>query len=61
MADAFVLVVHNGMVGETYNIGTNTERSVQQVAADVCAQFKIDPKTSIEYVSDRLFNDRRCA
>ena len=60
MADAFDIIVHKGVTGETYNIGTNEERSVLQVAHDICASLNIDPVTTIEYVSDRLFNDRRC-
>ena len=61
VADAFNVIVHNGVIGETYNIGTNSERTVLQVASDICAHFKLDPATSIENVTDRLFNDRRCA
>ena len=59
VAEAFDVIVHKGIIGETYNIGTNLERSVLQVANDICVHFNRDPLKSIEYVSDRLFNDRR--
>ena len=59
MADAFDVIVHKGVVGETYNIGTNEERSVIQVADDICAHFNLDPHAKVEYVQNRLFNDRR--
>ena len=60
VADAFDIIVHKGVIGETYNIGTNEERSVLQVAHDMCSYLNLDPETKIEYVPDRLFNDRRC-
>ena len=59
VADAFDVIVHKGVIGETYNIGTNEERSVLQVADDICSQFNLDPRSKVEYVQNRLFNDRR--
>ncbi len=59
VARAFDVIVHKGVIGEIYNIGTSSERTVIDVAKDICAYFKRDPLESIEYVSDRLFNDRR--
>ena len=61
VARAFDVIIHNGAIGETYNIGTNSERAVIDVANDICVHFNLDPLKSIEYVSDRLFNDRRYA
>lgn len=46
-------------VGETYNIGTQKERSVVDVARDICLQFNRDPDSTIKHVKDRAFNDRR--
>lgn len=46
-------------VGETYNIGTQKERSVVDVATDICKCFNLDPATHIKHVKDRAFNDRR--
>jgi UDP-glucose 4,6-dehydratase len=60
VADAFDVIVHKGVIGETYNIGTNEERSVMQVAGDICEHFNLDPRSKIEFVQNRLFNDRRC-
>ena len=60
VAEAFDVIVHKGLIGETYNIGTNEERSVLQVADDICALFKVDARSKVEYVQNRLFNDRRC-
>jgi dTDP-D-glucose 4,6-dehydratase len=60
VAEAFDVILHKGTTGEVYNIGTNKERSVLQVATDICAHFKRDTTSSLEYVCDRLFNDRRC-
>lgn len=45
--------------GETYNIGTQKERSVVDVASDICKFFNLDPATHIKHVKDRAFNDRR--
>ena len=46
-------------MGETYNIGTQKERSVVDVARDICKLFNRDPETTIKHVKDRAFNDRR--
>lgn len=42
-----------------YNIGTTHERSTLDVARSVCEYFRKDPEAAIEFVPDRLFNDRR--
>ena len=59
VASAFDLVLHRGLVGETYNIGTNSELSVLQVAEAVCEHFSLNKDSVVEFVQDRLFNDRR--
>jgi UDP-glucose 4,6-dehydratase len=59
VADAYITVLLKGRVGETYNIGTQKERSVVDVARDICKLFKLDPDTTIKHVKDRVFNDRR--
>ena len=43
---------------QAYNIGTQHERSVMDVARDVAAIFGLPP-SRIEHVRDRAFNDRR--
>ncbi|KAE9599444.1 putative UDP-glucose 4,6-dehydratase [Lupinus albus] len=59
VAEAFDVILHKGEIGEIYNIGTKKERSVLDVASDICKLFKLDPKESIEFVKDRPFNDKR--
>ncbi len=59
VAEAFDIILHKGEIGEVYNIGTQKERSVLAVAKDVCRHFNVDPLTAVEYVPNRLFNDRR--
>lgn len=49
---------HPPQVGETYNIGTQKERTVVDVARDICKLFNM-PESKIVHVRDRAFNDRR--
>lgn len=58
VADAYITVLHKGQVGETYNIGTQVERTVLSVAQDIAKIFDL-PKANINHVKDRAFNDRR--
>ena len=58
VVDAFECVLHRGAVGEVYNIGTDKERSVASVAADIAAYFGL-PASKIVCVRDRAFNDMR--
>lgn len=58
VAAAFDCVLHKGQVGETYNIGTQKERSVVDVAKDICRVFDL-PEDRIVNVRDRAFNDLR--
>ena len=57
VAEAFECVLHNGVVGEVYNIGTQKERTVLDVAQDIGKLFKL-PESKIVHVRDRAFNDR---
>ena len=57
VAEAFACVLHKGVVGEVYNIGTQKERTVLDVASDIAEHFKL-PKEKIVHVRDRAFNDR---
>lgn len=59
VAEAFDVVLHKGEPGEVYNIGTQKERSVKEVASDICRIFNRDPADTITHVRDRAFNDRR--
>ncbi|KAH7621047.1 putative Trifunctional UDP-glucose 4,6-dehydratase/UDP-4-keto-6-deoxy-D-glucose 3,5-epimerase/UDP-4-keto-L-rhamnose-reductase RHM1 [Nannochloris sp. 'desiccata'] len=59
VARAFDIVLHQGRAGETYNIGTNKERTVTEVARDICSIFNLDSNKVMTTVRDRAFNDRR--
>eukprot|EP01025_Chloroclados_australasicus_P032010 TRINITY_DN32408_c0_g1_i1.p1 TRINITY_DN32408_c0_g1~~TRINITY_DN32408_c0_g1_i1.p1 ORF type:complete len:357 (+),score=28.05 TRINITY_DN32408_c0_g1_i1:167-1237(+) len=58
VADAFYIILHKGKLGEVYNIGTEKERSVMDVALDIAKLFNLDT-SKITHVRDRAFNDRR--
>lgn len=47
-----------GVIGETYNIGTQKERQVVEVARDIAARFNLT-EDHIVKVKDRAFNDQR--
>jgi hypothetical protein len=72
VAAAFETVLLRGAVGEVYNIGTQKERSVLSVAADISKAFAPanggkggdneaagGDSSKITHVRDRAFNDRR--
>uniref|UniRef100_A0A0D6QZ49 UDP-glucose 4,6-dehydratase n=1 Tax=Araucaria cunninghamii TaxID=56994 RepID=A0A0D6QZ49_ARACU len=59
VAEAFEVVLHRGEVGHVYNIGTQKERRVIDVARDICRLFSLDPQKVIEFVDNRPFNDQR--
>ncbi len=58
VAEAFDVVLHKGVVGETYNIGTQKERTVMDVAMAIAKHFNL-PEERIVHVRDRAFNDQR--
>ena len=59
VAEAFDVVLHRGIPGNVYNIGTKKERTVADVASEICRVFDLDPEDQLEYVRDRAFNDQR--
>lgn len=59
VAEAFDVVLHRGVPGEVYNIGTKKERTVKDVATEICKVFGLDPEESLTHVRDRAFNDQR--
>lgn len=61
IAAAIVLVARNGKLHEIYNIGSLEEHSNCEVAKMICDQFGASFKDSVEFVTDRPFNDRRYA
>lgn len=58
VARAFDAVLHRGATGEVYNIGTERERTVLDVARDIAKAFDL-PLSKVVHVKDRAFNDRR--
>lgn len=58
VARAFDAVLHKGVTGEVYNIGTDKERTVLDVAHDIASAFNL-PTSKVTHVKDRAFNDRR--
>ncbi|KAK3244506.1 rhm1-like protein [Cymbomonas tetramitiformis] len=59
VAAAFEAVLLKGEVGTVYNIGTQKERTVKDVAESICTYFKLDQEKVIQYVENRPFNDLR--
>lgn len=59
VVEAFDVVLHKGVIGHVYNIRTKNERSVLDVAADICKLFGFDVAKTLRYVNDRPFNDKR--
>jgi dTDP-glucose 4,6-dehydratase len=55
---AIDLVMHNGVIGEIYNIGGNNERTNLQIVKSILAELG-KPESLITYVSDRPGHDRR--
>ncbi|QGQ98468.1 dTDP-glucose 4,6-dehydratase [Paenibacillus psychroresistens] len=55
---AIDLVVHQGELGEVYNIGGNNERTNIQIVKTVLTELG-KSESLIEYVQDRLGHDRR--
>ena len=59
VAEAFDIILHRGVTGETYNVGSERERSVLDAARDICNCLGKDFDALVEHVDDRRFNDRR--
>lgn len=55
---AIALILERGTVGETYNVGSGDERSIEQIADAVLAGAR-KPATLKTYVEDRPGHDRR--
>lgn len=57
---AFDVILHKGVIGETYNIGSPDEFTNMEVAYMLIELIKKEnPEKWIEYVPDRAFNDSR--
>lgn len=60
-ATAFELILHEGVIGETYNIGCHDEYSIMDITKKIIKLVKNTDDYSkwIEYVEDREYNDIR--
>lgn len=58
VASAFDIIMHKGVIGERYNIGTNVDRTVLDVVQTIAKQLGV-AETKIQHVEDRVFNDQR--
>tara|TARA_B100000965_G_scaffold403748_1_gene432685 strand:- start:4698 stop:5618 length:921 start_codon:yes stop_codon:yes gene_type:complete len=58
-ADALMVLMRDGKVGEIYNIGSDHERTNLEVARMVCDIVGADFDNVASFVDDRPFNDRR--
>ena len=56
--EAVDLILKNGKVGESYNIGTGVEKSIEEIAAVILKTLN-KPDSLKQYVQDRLGHDRR--
>ena len=60
IVSAFDLILHEGVIGQIYNIGSDTELSNKQVATDLIQLFDGQVENNrFEFVQDRAFNDQR--
>lgn len=57
---AIDLIIHNGRVGEVYNIGGHNERTNLNVVKTILKELK-KPESLIKYVADRKGHDMRYA
>jgi len=63
VAKAVEIILQKGIVNNIYNIGTNNEFSVSEIADKLIKYLKPNDKVEdwIEYIADRNFNDYRYA
>lgn len=59
MARGILLVAKQGVQGGIYNIGSRNEKTVLEIAQLLCTLMDRDVFSSLEYVADRNFNDKR--
>ncbi len=58
--EAIDFVLHNGILGEIYNIGSGNEKTNLEITKTILAELGKD-ESYIEYVADRAGHDRRYA
>jgi dTDP-glucose 4,6-dehydratase len=55
------LILNNGRIGETYNIGGNCEKTNLEIINNICHAMNLDPQNYISFVEDRKGHDFRYA
>jgi UDP-glucose 4,6-dehydratase len=56
---AFDMILHYGRIGEVYNIGGRQQRTVLEVAEDMCRLFGVEVEDALAHVRNRAFQDQR--
>src|SRR3989344_3416449 len=51
-------ILMRGRIGETYNVGSGIEKSIEEISA-IILKYLQAPETMKEYVADRPAHDRR--
>ena len=57
---AIDLIIHNGIVGEVYNIGGHNEKTNLEIVKIICKELN-KPESLIKFVEDRKGHDMRYA
>jgi UDP-glucose 4,6-dehydratase len=60
-AEAMLLLIQKGEVGEIYNIGSDSEYTTLQIVELISKDLGVSASTMTEFVGDRPFNDCRYA
>jgi dTDP-glucose 4,6-dehydratase len=55
------LILNNGRIGETYNIGGNCEKTNLEIINNICHAMNLDSQNYISFVEDRKGHDFRYA
>jgi dTDP-glucose 4,6-dehydratase len=59
--EAVWIVLNDGKIGETYNIGGNCEKTNLDIINDICRVLNVNPQDYISFVEDRKGHDFRYA
>ena len=57
---AIDLIIHNGIIGEVYNIGRHNEKTNLEIVKIICKELN-KPESLIKFVEDRKGHDMRYA
>jgi dTDP-glucose 4,6-dehydratase len=55
---AIDIIINKGNIGEIYNINSDNERTVMDIAISLCEIAGVNKDETINYVEDRPYNDR---